>query len=175
MAEVDKIIEGGRYKQIPDNMGYSFLDKIGVFCMSEKNDHILMWSHYSASHTGFCLEFNATTEFFGRSQKIIYKLNYPKVNFFKSTQQEKTEASLLTKAIFWKYEKEWRVIEHRKGPRVYIFPKELLTGVIFGCSISQENRKKILKWCSDRKHWPNLYQARVKKREFGLDILEIDY
>jgi len=175
LAEVDRIIEEGRYKQIPDNISYSFLDKIGVFCMSEKKDHILMWSHYSASHTGFCLEFNATNEFFGRYQKIIYKLNYPKVNYFKSTQWEKTKTSLLTKAFFWKYEQEWRIIEHRKGPRVYIFPKELLTGVIFGCSILQENRTKILKWCSDRKHRPNLYQARVKKREFGLDILEIDY
>jgi len=175
LAEVDRIIEEGRYKQIPDNISYSFLDKIGVFCMSEKKDHILMWSHYSASHTGFCLEFNATTEFFGRSQKIIYKLNYPKVNYFKSTQLEQIETCLLTKAIFWKYEQEWRVIDHDKGPGIKYFPGELLTGVVMGCRITEENRKKVFKWCNGREYRPKLYEARVKKRKFGLDIVEIDY
>ncbi len=174
-AEVDQIIKKGLYKEIPDNLGYSFLDQMGVFCMSAKKNDILMWSHYSTSHAGFCLEFNATTEFFGRSQKIIYKQNYPAVNFFRSSQQAKTEASLLTKAIFWEYEQEWRIIEHNKGPGVYTFPRELLTGVILGCQITAENKEKIHKWCNKREHRPILYETRVKKKEFGLDIVAIDY
>lgn len=40
------------------------LDKIekglidfGVYCLSEVNDNILMWSHYAEEHKGFCIEF----------------------------------------------------------------------------------------------------------------------
>ena len=38
--------------------------KMGVFCLSEKRDNLLMWSHYSYHHQGFCLEFSITNEFF---------------------------------------------------------------------------------------------------------------
>ena len=175
LAEVDRIIREDKYKQIPDNMGYSFLEKIGIFCMSEKNNHILMWSHYSDSHTGFCLVFDATTQFFGSSQKVIYKRHYPEVNFFNSTQWEKTQAMLLTKADFWEYEQEWRIIDNKKGSGVQIFPEKLLTGVIMGCRISEDDRQKIIEWSKDRKNRPILYQAKVKRREFGLDIEEIVY
>ena len=30
-------------------------DKFGICCLSKKNDDILMWGHYSASHSGFCI------------------------------------------------------------------------------------------------------------------------
>lgn len=29
-------------------------------CFSEKNDSILMWSHYSSKHAGFCIEYDTT-------------------------------------------------------------------------------------------------------------------
>ena len=32
--------------------------KLGILCLSEKRDDILMWSHYADGHTGFCLEFD---------------------------------------------------------------------------------------------------------------------
>ena len=66
------------YKRIPEGMANSYLDEMGVFCMSEVKDQILMWAHYSEGHTGFCLEFSAssTTPFFGRAQKIKYREKY---------------------------------------------------------------------------------------------------
>jgi hypothetical protein len=33
------------------------MKRMGVLSLSEINDNILMWSHYSESHTGFCIEF----------------------------------------------------------------------------------------------------------------------
>lgn len=33
------------------------LHDFGVFCLSEVNDNILMWSHYGEEHKGFCIEF----------------------------------------------------------------------------------------------------------------------
>ena len=34
------------------------VDKMGILCFSEHCDDILMWSHYSDGHKGFCLEFD---------------------------------------------------------------------------------------------------------------------
>ncbi len=172
-TEVKKIINEKKYKRIPNDLENKYLDNIGVFCLSEKNDHILMWSHYCEGHTGFCLEFRATstTPFFGRAQKVKYAEIYPNVNFFRNSRDERTEAILLTKAKYWEYEQEWRIIDHQTGYGIYTFPGELLTGVILGCQMSEENKNKIRTWLRNRDPHPILYQAELKEREFGLDIV----
>lgn len=45
-----------------------------IYCLSEVNDSLLMWSHYSDSHKGFCLEFSDYTddELISLKQKGIY-------------------------------------------------------------------------------------------------------
>jgi hypothetical protein len=160
---------------IPKLLSFSFLKKMGVYCMSEINDDILMWSHYSEGHTGFCLKFDANNEFFGRSQKITYSKNYPNVNFFANTQLEKTQAMLLTKAQHWDYEKEWRIIDYKEGSGIKHFPEKHLIGVIIGCHMLEGNKQKIIKWCTDRNPRPTLYETKPKTREFGLDIIQINY
>jgi hypothetical protein len=160
---------------IPESLSYSFLKQMGVYCMSEINDDILMWSHYSEGHTGFCLKFDVNNEFFGRSQKMDYSKNYPNVNFFTNTQLEKTQAMLLTKAQHWAYEKEWRIIDHKEGSGIKHFPEKHLMGVIIGCRMPEENKQKIIKWCANRNPCPALYKTKPKAREFGLDIVQINY
>jgi len=56
----------------------SLKDEIGVLCLSEKNDEILMWSHYSMGHSGFCLQFDYSKNeaFFGQALKISYADKY---------------------------------------------------------------------------------------------------
>lgn len=57
--------------------------QIGILCLSEKPDDILMFSHYAKHHTGICLKFEATddTEFFGAAQQVNYRSEYPVVDF----------------------------------------------------------------------------------------------
>jgi hypothetical protein len=176
LAEVRKRMREKRYKRLPEKMAKSYLDQMGVFCMSEVKDQILMWAHYSENHTGFCLEFKATptTPFFGRAQKIRYSEVYPSINFFKSSRDAQMEAILLTKAKLWCYEKEWRIIEHEHGAGIYHFPPELMTGVIFGCQIPDGNKEKIIGWVKNRDPRPTVYKAEVKEREFGLDIEKLN-
>lgn len=38
------------------------LKLFGVLSLTERNDSILMWSHYSDSHKGFCIGFNSMPE-----------------------------------------------------------------------------------------------------------------
>ena len=170
--KINMIIQNGQLDNFEPS---SHLDELGVFCMSEINDNILMWSHYSDKHSGFCLEFDSYSKFFGRSQKVNYQVDYPVINFFGSTDSEQVEIKLLTKAKFWAYEKEWRVIEHVEGPGIYRFQEELLKGVIFGCRMPLDKKERIYEWCKSRAFLPKLYEVKVKERQYGLDIINIDY
>lgn len=159
-----------------NNVLRTLKDDIGVLCLSEINDDILMWSHYSQGHTGFCLEFSYSPKeyFFGRALKVNYKLDYPLVNFFISTSEERFKEMIFTKARFWEYEKEWRIVEYDYGRGAYGFPKELLTGITFGCQMSDENKKKIKEWVQTNTFTPIFYQASIKYKKYGLDIEKVE-
>jgi DUF2971 family protein len=54
------------------------VNRLGVFCLAGTPENILMWSHYSNGHTGFCLEFRHEDEpFLGRALPLTYAEEYP--------------------------------------------------------------------------------------------------
>jgi hypothetical protein len=154
-------------------VGLSHLEKMGLFCMSKRCDHLLMWAHYAQNHTGLCFVFDAANEFFGRAQEIRYARDYPKVQYLRASKQLITEATLLTKAGVWRYEREWRVVEHEKGPGSYRFPPEALVGVILGYQMPPTNKQLIYQWCARRARRPQIFHARPAEREFRLTLKDI--
>jgi len=154
--------------------------KLGICCFTEIRDNILMWAHYAKQHTGFCLEFDVNNEFFRlvmRAIKVEYEVTLPIINVLQLDTYPRGELGekLLIKANDWRYEKEWRIVDTEKGPGIQNFPADTLSGVILGCRISEKNRQDVFRWCRKRKHPPALYQASEKQKEFGLDIVKIDY
>jgi len=150
------------------------LRNIGIYCLSAKNDDILMWSHYADGHKGFCIELegNATKTFLKRAQEISYQQKLPIINYFERDWLPKL---LMTKSEHWRYEEEWRIIQV-DGPGEYGIPEGVLTGVIFGCLMPEDHKNKIIAWSKKRKNRIRFYQAKIKKYEFGLDIVRItDY
>lgn len=106
-----------RYKC--DNLA-NFL-RIGNFC--EVNNSTLMWSHYTNSHRGFCLQYN----FNDLQSDLLKKLFFPVI--YRDTPYDVTnlledydtrnynyevELAILISSIIksndWSYEKEWRII-----------------------------------------------------------------
>jgi hypothetical protein len=154
--------------------------RIGVCCMTDRKENILMWSHYAGQHTGFCLEFQTDDPFFQRVRHVNYPPSgkVPCVNVL-TPEWNKTIASgteaLLTKAEGWAYEHEWRIIDLENGAGPRQFPPEALHGVILGCRVHDEDKKQALEWCKGRTPRPILYQAHEKKAEYGLDIEAIPY
>jgi hypothetical protein len=148
---------------------------IGLYCLSEVPDNILMWSHYGADHKGYCLAFEATdsTAVFGEAQKVGYAETYPKVDFFKTSNQEQVELIFLTKFSGWKYEQEWRIVDYRAGPGLREYPPELLKGVIFGLRMPETDRDRIRKWVARRKYPVKFAQAVQNDRKFSIEIEEI--
>jgi len=111
-----------------------FLRNRGVSCFSETNNEILMWSHYSKSHTGFCLEFDTSFTPFSEAKEVQYKETFPELNSMDALVEQKkfnAEILLLTKYKSWKYEKEWRVF-HQKKHVLYRYPPHALTSIYFG-------------------------------------------
>ncbi|MBN1508979.1 MAG: DUF2971 domain-containing protein [Sedimentisphaerales bacterium] len=164
-----------------DGMTRKLLDirgRIGVYCMTEKKDHILMWSHYAGQHTGFCLEFQTNDPLFSNVHPVSYSSTLPCVNLLTPDWNEVTGAyakALLTKAKEWTYEHEWRIIDIANGVGVRSFSPATLHGVILGCRIRDKDKRQVVKWCKVRSPRPILYEAREKKMKYGLDIESIGY
>jgi Protein of unknown function (DUF2971) len=143
----------------------------GIFCLSERNDDLLMWSYYADGHRGVCLGFaHRPTRPFGQALRVMYSSELPRVNYFAADHEELARANFLTKALSWKHESEWRVIDRRRGRGFRQFPPESLIEVIMGSQMSKEDRKDIMAWIETLPCRPWLFEARLKKAVYGLEI-----
>ncbi len=162
---------------------------MGVFCLTEKPDDILMWSHYADNHRGFCIEYKRSeanylgavaTDIFKYdssfqieaiiTKPIIYSEDYPNVRVLDLLTLKTWDplySMILTKAKQWEYEKKWRMTGHKGGVRIPS-PGEVQS-IIFGLRMPQEQRAKLEGILSDR---PGiLFKEVVKvKNKFALTI-----
>lgn len=149
------------------------VERLGVLSLSSTCKNNLLWSHYAASHTGICLKFIATeyTPFFGQAQQVKYRSTYPQIGILKHSPDKQVEAFLLTKAKDWKYEEEWRIIDHVNGSGRKDFPDELLVEVVFGARIDPKDKEEVLSWISKRKKPVQVSQAILSSGSYSLEIL----
>jgi Protein of unknown function (DUF2971) len=89
---------------------------VGVFCLSELREPILMWGHYTSNHRGLVVGFESTDSFFSKRRSesdefgflrpVIYQLRRPQVTLADTT----SPVWFQTKSDDWSYEKEWRIV-----------------------------------------------------------------
>ena len=104
-----------------------------VLSLSEVNDNILMWSHYSDGHAGICLDL--TFEMSEKLHRVQYTDVRPEIYFTDVREQYRDHerfnksviSTLITKAPDWAYEKEWRCIDFG-GCGERPMPHGMLTG-----------------------------------------------
>jgi DUF2971 family protein len=147
------------FPQIAEYFRRGFVDTIsktfGVICLSTICDDILMWGHYTNSHTGMVIGFAREHDFWQRSelQRVEYSTN--RAIFDPSIERDDPKHQLQTKAIIrckssdWAYEKEWRQIQLLAGcveesdgekTNYYIpIPASLISCVILGCRFSMKD------------------------------------
>lgn len=117
-----------------------FLAKRGVACFSERNDDLLMWSHYGGQYKGFCLEFDTSAEPFQRIYPVSYAATLPAVSVRSLLLDDSfnpVQELFCTKSEAWAYEREWRAIHNTAGTE-YGYPSSALTAVYFGPDIDQQ-------------------------------------
>jgi hypothetical protein len=150
-----------------------YLKKAGVFCLSEKRDDLLMWSHYSESHKGYCLEFATSPKSdFSDAMKVLYSDTRPDLDMIEESKHELFQI-LHNKGKAWEYEEERRIVDFG-GSGIHHFPPEVLTGVIFGAKISDEDRDSLRCWISQRDRNINIYQATIHDRQYKLNIERVN-
>ena len=147
----------------------------GVLSLSKDPDHVLMWSHYADCHRGICLEFKVCEEkgFFTEAHDVKYQPTRPVFNMITGDHHEIGRDALLTKADFWSYENEVRIVSPKRKPGVHRYPASLLTGVIFGVNTSDADKALVKEWVESLKHEVTLSQASINPKNYSLDIKKI--
>ena len=159
-------------------------NKLGLVCFSKNPNDILMWSHYSAKHSGICLKFDQDileSRFF--CARVHYSQKYPTFKEFvarlnRSGLKSVYQIFLLTKSTHWRYEKEYRLIEDPsrrtdvRGERKYTYPEEALVGIIWGCQTSDKNKEKIREALKNRTHPITYYRAEKSESSYSVRIVE---
>ncbi|MGO9452350.1 MAG: DUF2971 domain-containing protein [Candidatus Binataceae bacterium] len=160
---------------------------VGMLCLTEREESVLMWSHYSDKHRGICLQFRGLETLETPPLQVVYSDDYPEVDILeyepfingtdstaRAKQMEMVRRMYLTKAKDWAYEYEWRIVDWaaaRRGSRgLHPFDPRMLTGVILGCQIPASDRKKIEGWIAGSKATPVLYNAVQSPESFRLEI-----
>jgi hypothetical protein len=119
-----------------------FMQRRGVACFSEKNDDLLMWSHYGGRYKGFCLEFSTEAEPFNKSRQVRYARILPTIDvatvLIDRVADQILDDLFCTKSEAWAYEREWRVMHNRAGT-VFCYEASALTAVYFGPDIDQQS------------------------------------
>ena len=103
------------FSSIHHNFGYSA-------SFSERHDSILMWSYYSNSHKGVCLEYDLSSVD-GNTEEEKSILRSLKKVWYSSERYEDREGKFtpFVKAQEWAHEQEWRLYNRSSGGKVY-FP-----------------------------------------------------
>lgn len=152
------------------------LNERGVSCFAERNDNLLMWSHYGDGHRGFCLEFDTKFEpFASNSHRVIYSTEVPEIDPAKAlldTSHNMMQSLIVTKSSEWEYEREWRLL-HMEANKLYTYDWKSLTGIYLGCCMPDENAELL---CMILRDSPTkLYRMRRSEDQFQILSEEIQY
>jgi len=157
------------------------LEQFGICSFSEVSNDILMWSHYSDGHQGFCLQFERSPENLLQSARPVeYPDNdeFPYVEYWRqnpNAQLEEFARIVTTKSQHWRYEKEWRALDrpgqvdtHYKG-HVSTYSGTVLKGVVFGVRMPSEKRQVIKKIVAGKN--VDLYEAKIVRNRFQIEVV----
>jgi hypothetical protein len=124
------------------------IKELGVICLSEINDDILMWSHYANGQTGLCIEFersdNNDLGKWDYCLPVTYDaLEVPSFDPPRLEERASVTKIVSTKAPNWSYEKEWRLIVSNEFANSLISLPAKITSLIFGCKMDNDRRRTV--------------------------------
>ncbi len=163
--------EADRAKIVTDGMR----TRTGILCVSAVPHDILMWSHYSAGHTGVCVVLapqqgnEEHRRWWPTFHPVTYKERVPRVSFYTGNKFDWLEG-VFTKAKRWEYEHEYRKIETEKDPGNHWLPTGMVKGVILGCRISAPDRAFVMQLVEKADHDVAVYEASVEPGRYAVTI-----
>ena len=181
----DRKTEEGREKFI-SNFWRRIEANTAVFSLSEIRHDILMWSHYSDKHKGYCVGFDkeklieaiysfSTSDIVFWDSAVTYQPDYPK-EIVEGVPNENPDWSviLITKALQWEYEREYRFILNGGTNQQIVLPDGVISEVLIGALANETTRKEIEEVVQSSNSGIKLFQARLAKDKFALEFDEIE-
>jgi hypothetical protein len=138
------------------------IDEYLYYCVTDKPDNNLMWSHYANSHKGFCIEWDSD---FINANKVVYGTEIADFDIFDIIKSQyglpisedagdRIWAALRQKLKEWEYESEYRfqisngmeylIVKKEKNFALVKYQPEWIKSIIFGCRMT-ESAKSFLK------------------------------
>lgn len=161
-----------------------------VFCVTERNDNLVMWSHYGDEHKGVAFRLKCDDEIDNAllvAERVTYSNEF--IPFPSSAAYARYltgEGSLkfsppvrkiaYTKHTDWAYEKEWRVhvpMLDREPGDGYTFHEEnpaIFEAIYIGCRMPPNDVHRIV--TAIREHLPDtkVSRAKMNSNSFGLSF-----
>jgi hypothetical protein len=153
-----------------------FAKQRGVACFSERNDDLLMWSHYGGHYKGLCLEFSTNSETFKKIHQVKYVTEQPTIGVDVALRGDFDAIKELfcTKSSAWCYEKEWRAI-HKVAGTEFCYPADSLTGVYFGPDIDQQSLEIVCLILAGQNENVKLWRGSRSTKQFKVLFEPFDY
>lgn len=156
------------------NWGYKPEDLsqlFGVLSLTPHPANYLMWSHYSNSHTGFCVEFDTRKLFEslkGEFQMVRYSDEIPILSINDTLENKLLDILIYTKSKIWEYEDEYRLTLINGPNKTLKFDPHALTAIYFGCKTQFEDMYEIIDIVSKKYPHANFKKLELHKEEFKL-------
>ena len=154
--------------------------KIGVACFTDRNDSIPMWSFYSDSHKGFCVEYEIDRLMSPHLLPVIYsdeRINSDDMvrealyrkgsNFDERTIMKTLMFTILHKSMEWQTQNEWRLVltpeylENKNPLKVGRIKK-----VFLGAKMPEHEQKVITEICQRKGY--ECYKMVLEKSRYAL-------
>jgi len=144
---------------------------VGIFCLSAIWDSITMWSHYSNSHTGYCIGFKSRNLHYkkcGLLSKVEYVNDYPIIKSTFGSNQTVLD-QMTHKSIHWAQEKEFRFIGYKYAGKIIDYDADDVEEIILGVNMQPSHKDEIRTIC--KKCFPHvkLFEIYLNSQKFELE------
>jgi hypothetical protein len=155
------------------------MDKfLAVCCFARRPDEVLLWAHYAAQHTGICLGFqpgDKRSPAFDAFLPVKYRSTILRRRWYSDTPDEEVRCVLggvLSKALAWSYEQEWRSFSFSGRGKKPFLPAEL-KDVIFGVNCTELSRNSVRDALAGQEYQHVTFkQAKLDLRRYRLRVVD---
>jgi Protein of unknown function (DUF2971) len=178
--------EGVTLEQLPEqagaNMRSALRDAKRILCLTADRSHPLQWAHYANKHQGVCIHFRCDPgSWCGGARKVQYRKDRLPIliPLNRQSDDELVDHLVFTKANFWRYENEYRVLaDHGNDDSSPIrlrgnfgyFAASDITGITIGARMSEPDRQSLRSILSRRRQAVDVWECDPDEQTFSLNI-----
>lgn len=157
-----------------------YLRGLGVLCLSETRDNLLMWAHYAGAHEGFIIGLRSNARVLTEGNVGLKPVRYSSIRLRQRLFENFLLGELvLRKGTQWAYEREWRAVRYwpkddvkfdkRGCVPLYRLPARDVAEVIVGCRMPRPFFLRLLRLLQKPKYQHvRVYRAEIAENTFKL-------